>query len=564
METNRAFRTLLAGILWSLSFTLLAAAEVDPIYQLLMMGPREQFIHRRNARLQQLPPPPQVPQIPGPTHNEIDRFVVARWQEAGLSAATEPPPVGTDPVFLRRVYVDVLGRIPTLEETRRFLDDGEPDKRNRLIDELLGRHDEYADHWTPFWEEAIASNPAPIVGGIPSRGDYQDWIRQHFQKNTPFDLIVAELIDPRMPGHRPSELHDILGKPTQSGFILNQTHTNTIQTAAVVGQVFLGTGMKCASCHDHFENEEWPQSRFLGFGGLFQATDLDQIRCEKRIGGPVAAGFPFEIPGAPTTVPEDLEGRLHLAAFMITDPLNPRFSKTLVNRLWRRYLGLGLFEPIDDFRIDTPASHPELLDWLAHDFMTHGYDITHTMRKILNSRTYQLRYDPQLEDRFDTAKRDAPRYCQSPTLRKLTAEQLIDSIRLAAKQSLSSEERLYRVRGTTPLARSLSRPASRNEISTSRPEDTAVVQALELLNGQEYHDLVYQPGGLVQSLIAQSPDRAIPSLYLALLSRDPTFDEQRAIGAYLQPMAGTANPTPEQVGDVLWALMTSAEFQYVH
>ena len=99
-------------------------------------------------------------------------------------------------------------------------------------------------------------------------------------------------------------------------------------------------------------------------------------------------------------MPDDLPGRLHLAAQLITDPANPRFAKTIVNRLWKRYLGLGLFEPADDFRLDVPASHPELLDWLAHDFVEHGCDLKHTIRLILTSRTYQLRYDPQLEDHF--------------------------------------------------------------------------------------------------------------------------------------------------------------------
>src|SRR5437763_11233648 len=142
-------------------------------------------------------------------------------------------------------------------------------------------------------------------------------------------------------------------------------------------------------------------------------------------------------------MPSDIGQRLHMVARLTTDPANPRFAKTTVNRLWRRYLGLGLFEPIDDFRLDSPPANQELLEWLAHDFIEHGYDLKRTIRLILNSRTYQLRYDPKLEDHFDVAKRDLPRYWRSPSLRKLTAEQAIDSIRVAAAQKLDDRMRVY-------------------------------------------------------------------------------------------------------------------------
>jgi len=539
-------------------------AEVDPVFELLLMNPREQFVLRRNARLQQLPAAVPIPDLQGPAHNEIDRFIGAQWQAVNLPAASSPPKLCSDPTFLRRVYLDVIGRVPTLEETQDFLCDQDQDKRRRLIDALLDRVEEYADHWTPFWEEAIASNPSPIVGGIPSRGNHQSWLHAHFVNNTPYDVMVAELLDPRMPGHQASQLHNINGKPTQAGFILNQTHTDTIQTAAVVGQVFLGTGMKCASCHDHFENDEWGQLRFLAFAGLFGGADLAHIRCEKTIGGPVAAAFPFKIPGAPGHPPQGLNDRLHFAAFLLTDPLNPRFSRTVVNRLWRRYLGLGLFEPVDDFRLDVPASHPELLAWLARDFMVHGYDLKHTIRLILNSRTYQLAFDPSCEDRFDTTDRLAPRYFRSPTLRKLTAEQLVDSVRTVTQQHLSSQDRLYRVRASTPLSRSLSRPASRNEVSTLRSEDTAVVQALELLNGIEYHQLIYEPGALTSSTEGQDTDQQVQRLYLAILNREPTAAESRSVTTFLTDTATGSGSNLERMGDAMWALMTAVEFQYIH
>src|SRR5262249_28997464 len=163
--------------------------------------------------------------------------------------------------------------------------------------------------------------------------------------------------------------------------VQNDTHNATVLTAANTAQVFLGTGMKCASCHNHFLNKEWPQARFMAFAGMFATNDVELIRCEKKSGQFAAAKFPFDLPGIQESgqpEPTNAEERLHQMTLLLVDPANPRFAKTLVNRLWKRYLGIGLFAPVDDFRLDQPPVNPELLDWLADDFIRHGYDIKHT------------------------------------------------------------------------------------------------------------------------------------------------------------------------------------------
>jgi hypothetical protein len=303
--------------------------------------------------------------------------------------------------------------------------------------------------------------------------------------------------------------------------------------------------MKCASCHNHFLNPEWPQVRFLAFAGMFAPADLEVIRCEKTSGQYVPAKFPFDIPDAPAAMPKDLDSRLHLAAELLTDPANPRFAKTIVNRLWKRYLGIGFFAPADDFRLNQPSSHPELLEWLSDDFMRHGYDLKHTIRLILNSRTYQLRYDPALEDHFDVAKPKAPRYYRSPSLRRMTCEQFLDSIRVASTQHLDPEQRVYLVKTSTELTRALGKPAVRTEVSTSRPDDVAVVQSLELLNGEEYNKLIYS-AGILKQVEGRTAAEVADRLYKAVLTRPAT--------------PGLPDCPP---GDVLWALFTSPEFQYI-
>jgi hypothetical protein len=327
-----------------------------------------------------------------------------------------------------------------------------------------------------------------------------------------------------MPGFQKSSTANANGKLNVISFILNDNHDDTLQTAANTAQVFLGTEMKCASCHSHFLNKEWPQKRFTAFAGLFGTNNLELIRCEKHSGQFVQAAFPFDLPDVPSDVPRDLDGRLHYLTTLLIDPANPRFAKAIVNRLWKRYLGLGLFEPVDDFRLDRPASNPELLDWLADDFMRHNYDLKHTIRLILNSRTYQLRYNPAVEDHFNVQKPSEPRYARSPSLRRLTAEQFIDSIHKASAKTWD-EKRLFRTTTSTALTRALGRPASRNEISTGRSGDVAVVQSLELLNGDELHEFIYN-GEILDELASQSDRKQIiDQLYWTVLNRPPTAQE---------------------------------------
>lgn len=506
------------------------------------------FIARREVRLASVEPPEE----PAASAHPIDHFIEAAWRRAGLPEADRPPELCHDAAFVRRAYLDVIGVIPTIEEADRFLSSTDPDKRRRLIDELLARDADYAAHWTPFWEDALGSANTELQGGVPTRGNYRKWIEDSFRDNTPFDVLAAELIDPAMPGHKAAVGANANGKVSKVAYIKSETHVDTMQSAANVAQVFLGTSMKCASCHSHFENDEWPQQRFLAFAGMFAGNDLEVIRCEARTGEIVRAAFPFELPGMPSDVPADADGRLRRVAQLLTDPLNPRFARAIVNRLWKRYMGLGLFEPVDDFRLDRPPSHPDLLDWLAYDFMTHGYDLKHTIRVILTSRTYQTRYDAALADVFDVNRPDQPRYFRSPSLRRLTAEQAIDSVRVATMQGLEPASRLYLDTASTALTRSLGKPASRNEISTGRPDDVAVVQALELLNGGDYHALVYT-GTLMAELAHLDAGAAADRLYRAVLARPPTDDERRLAVEYIgsaldrEPAAGPAAAPVELV-----------------
>ncbi len=520
---------------------------------------REHFLRHRIARLALLPPSPVPPKNASAGFNSIDAFLADQWEHETLPEAKSPPRVCDDTAFLRRVYLDLMGMIPSREAAENFLKNPASNKRETLVDTLLARDRDYAAHWTAFWEDALASGNSDYVGGVSTHGTYRYWLQTSLAENKPYDLMVAELLDPTMPGNKNYGVTD--EKKRVGAFLHNRTPRETIQSAANVGQVFLGTGMKCAGCHNHFLNKEWPQKRFLAFAGLLGAGDLELVRCEQPSGKTVPSAFPFELPGAPRDVPKFLDERLHRATLLLIDPTNPRFARTVVNRLWKRYLGLGLFEPVDDFRADRPATNPALLDWLADDFMRHGYDLKHTIRLILTSRAYQLTYNPELEDRFDVEHPGAPRYFRSPALRRLTAEQFIDSLEYSGGKS---HRRINRDDFAPALAIALGRPASRQEVTTSRSDDLAVVQALELLNGTELHDLVYS-SVFVEKLASLASKESVTQIYWTVLSRPPTEREQVLGGTFLAESEKGENETlvREKIGDMLWALFVSPEFQYI-
>src|SRR5436309_1595630 len=205
------------------------AAGNDPAMQkalnILLFSPnnKEKLFAHRALRLALLPKAPEPPSVKAAVFNPIDQFIVAKWEQAGLKEAQAPPAVCSDAAFLRRIFLDVIGVIPTASEAQRFLENSSPDKRAKLVDELLARKAEYAAHWTPFWEEAIGSANVDKVGGIASRGNHRDWISKSFAENKPFDLMVAELIDPTLPGYRKPIISEANGKRVFAAYIRNES-----------------------------------------------------------------------------------------------------------------------------------------------------------------------------------------------------------------------------------------------------------------------------------------------------------------------------------------------------
>lgn len=488
----------------------------------------------REDRLAKMPPPPEPPQTNLEVNNPIDAFIVAKWPD---EAAFTPC---SDEAFIRRVYLDGIGLIPTANEVREFLASEDPDKRSKLIDEVLSRNRDYAIHWSQFWEDALCSN-GNHQGGVGTRANFRDFIIESFENNKPYDVFVAQLLDPQAVRYR-------------GGYVQSETHMDSLQTAADIGQVFMGTRMKCASCHDHFLNFEWSQKRFLGFASFFSEENLEVIRCEVKKGEFVPPKFMFDNGAAAPEQLSELEGRLHEVTHLIVDPNNPRFASSLVNRLWKRYTGLGLVEPVDDFREDTPPSHPQLLEWMSYEFAKQGYDVKHMVSLIMNSRTYQQAFDPDRAD-WHQAGLASERRFESPAHRRLTCEQVLDSIKVAFD---IDEKRTAFDATSTPLSRALGRPETRNEPIITRSDEVAVLQALQLLNGETLHTMVYNSPLPKQLAAMNDPDRAVEEAFLRVLSRYPSEQEKGLTLDFLSEATGET-----AWGDMLWALAVSPEFHYI-
>ncbi len=328
----------------------------------------------------------------------IDRLLDKRLAEAKIPAS----PPADDAEFLRRVSIDLTGRIPTLERARAFLESSDPDKRSQVIEELLASR-EHGLHFATLWRNLIApSNP---VKGKPAPDRFTPWLAEQFQRNRGWDQIVSDLLT----------AEGDLGRDVQTTFILANSESFQPQANLLAGSTarfFLGVQVRCAECHDH-PFAEWKQSDFWGLAAFFGrlrntsqkgppfllTEDLDPSASARPTGAAIVipsgagkgAGQTVKarfLLGAQPTFPDEGKLRPALAAW-VTSAENPFFARALVNRQWSWLFGRGFVNPVDDFREGNPISHPELLQLLAEEFRSSGHDLKHLLRCICNSQAYQ-------------------------------------------------------------------------------------------------------------------------------------------------------------------------------
>ncbi len=333
-----------------------------------------------------------------PRHNLIDDHVATGWERLRLT----PSAAASDAKYLRRVYLDIIGQLPTVEETRAFLNDPIPDKRDRLVDALLVRP-EYAEHWANKWADLLRPNPYHV--GIKATLNYDLWIRDGFRKNKPYDQFVRELL-------------------TAQGSTFRQGNTTYFrdrrqpdELTTITSQLFLGVRLECAKCHQH-PFESYSQADFYSFAAYFAKIGRKGTGISAPISGSEEFIFTASkgdvthpvtgevLPPRPLfgTAPEVVEGsdpRVSLAAW-ITSPENPFFAQTMANRVWADLMGRGLVEPVDDLRATNPATNPALLEALGKDFAGNGFNIKQLIRRITTSSVYGLSSIPTERNVADT------------------------------------------------------------------------------------------------------------------------------------------------------------------
>jgi len=542
-----------------------------------------------------------VPETNAPVHNAVDRFIGRRLDDKNEAAA----PLTDDLTFLRRVTLDTVGLPPTPEQIAAFVADRSPDRRANVVKRLLA-DPSWADHWVGYWQDVLAENPGILKPTLNNTGPFRWWLHQAFRDNMPVDRFVTEIV--LMEGSK------FGGAPAGFG-MATENDAPLAAKAHVLGKAFLGIDLQCARCHDA-PFQPFKQKDTFSLAALLarapqavpptstvKVTDPSRpprVQVTLKPGVKVAPVWPFpqlapaELPAGLVRKTDDPRERF---AAILTSPRNERFAQVIVNRLWKRYLGLGLVESVDDWQ-DPKPSHPELLSFLARELITHDYDLKHVAGLILNSHTYQRTVQPGSSA---TAGPDN-RLFASPMRRRLSAEQMVDSLFAVAGKEFHSEEltldpegrqkmadmlnlgRPTRAWEFTSLSNDRDRPAlslpvaqsiidllttfgwrdSRQNPLTIRDETPTPLQPLLLANGvvgTRITRLSDDSAFTTLALKDQPAAQLVDALFERVLTRKPTAEERDALAAVLtdgytqrqtSAPVNTAKPTTRQTA-VSWA-----------
>jgi hypothetical protein len=528
------------------------------------------------ARLMVLtqPRPASYPKIP--ENNFIDRHIFGKLKKMGII----PAPLSTDAEFIRRVSLDIAGVLPTSRQVRDFVASKDPDKRARLIDELLERP-EYQDVMTIQWSELLRVNR--IFLQEQGVRQYTAYIRDSFAENRPFDQFVRDLIGSvAYTREQVEKSRDGQTRAEQAIYRKASGHYNgpinyyrvtadPTELTTSTSQVFLGVRLDCARCHNH-PFDRWTMKDFYGFAAYFAGTgytagkNRDELAVYVDKNGQIVnpRTNQVELP-KPLTAAEgtaDPEGRRHkLLAEWITSRDNPFFARAVVNRFWKHFFGRGIVHPVDDFRATNPPVNEPLLDALAKDFIAHNYDVKHLIRTICNSRAYQL------SDKTNpTNERDTKNFSYFYS-KRLGPEELFDAIVTATGVPESFGGAVARRATNLPDNNTPSYfldvfGRSRRLQVQERSEATSMAQALHLMNGDTINNRIKHPEGRIATLLKSqlSPKEVIEEIFLSTLCRFPDAREIQLSLTYIEQ-----SPTPKEgYEDLMWAILNSREFIFNH
>jgi hypothetical protein len=494
---------------------------------------------------------PQLPQV-----NYIDELVDAKLRQLGYV----PSGLARDEEFLRRVYLDVLGQLPTLEETRQFLADSRPDKRRLLIDQLLSRP-EHARFWALKWGDLLRLTAQQV--GPSGVFKYHRWLERAFAQNMPYDEFVRQLLLAR---------GSTLENPPANFY---RTTSDAQDSVESVCQLFLGARVQCAKCHNH-PFERWTQDDYYGLAAFFHRVQKkksprsDELWVFVATSGEVTQPRTGKVmkpwlPGRGTVDAADVPDRREIFVQWLTSPDNLWFAQVEANRIWSFVMGRGLVDPPDDFRESNPPSNAALLDALARDLVAHGFDRRHLLRQILNSRTYQADFRPNPLNQDDT------RYGSHYLPRMLSAEQLLDAIGAVTEVPEPLEGLPAGTRATQLPApdlvkheflKAFGQPERQTVCACERNTEANLSMAIQFFNGPVIYQKLRDPNNRFRRLLAagRAPEAILDELYLAAVCRMPTAEERAAALAHL---ASKDDPAAA-LEDITWAILNTNEFLFQH
>jgi hypothetical protein len=472
---------------------------------------------------------------------KIDEHIAARWE----GRAVTPAPVADDAEFVRRLHLDLHGRIPDILAARDFAENPAKDKREKLVARLLGE-ERYAVHWANVWRAWLLPESADPQG-FGEAQSFERWLSGRLRKNTPYSELVRDLL-----------VANQLAHSTAARSFLAAREFKPEEVAAAVSRLFLGVKLECARCHNH-PFASWKKQQFWELAAFF---------------GPLATPGQIKVPMATKTVrARFLDGkpanplgdakadvRNELADWMAARD-NPYFARAAVNRVWEYLLGTGLIEPLDEEGPDNPPSHPDLLDLLAKQFIAHQFDLKYLLQAITLSRAYQ-RTTAQSHP-----SQDDPRLFARAQLRGLSPEQLYDSLIVAAGRE-DEPERVAPARSPFELNSPRAEFARRFPAPNKRSlQETSILQALFLMNGEVVQEAVSVAKNRNLTVLALgkigSTARCVERLFLIALSRKPTARESARLVKYLD-RGGPSGDRAKALEDAFWALLNSTEFCLNH
>ncbi|HZN37004.1 MAG TPA: DUF1549 and DUF1553 domain-containing protein [Pirellulaceae bacterium] len=507
-----------------------------------------------------------------PRRNFIDELVLAKLQ----ALRVPPSPRCTDAEFLRRAYLDTIGTLPTADEAREFLDDTAADKRDRLIDELLGRP-EFVDYWTYRWSDLLLLSGERLRP--KSIETYYAWIRERVARNQPWDEFVKELVTASGSTHE---------NGAANFFALHQDPEGMAETVA---QAFMGLSINCAKCHNH-PLEKWTNDQYYsfanmfsrvrakGWGGDFRNGDGNRVVYTDTQGELIQPSRgvpqpPAPLDGQPLAFEATADRRLAVAEWLASSD-NPYFTRAIVNRVWANFFGVGLVEAVDDLRLTNPASNEELLNAAARHLIAHRYNLKELMRTILESETYQRTSQPLPENQAD--ERFYSRYYP----RRLKAEVLLDAIsqvtavptdfKAGTPDSRKPGPALPKIKRALHLPdgfvesyflSAFGKPDRLITCECERSNEPSMTQVLHLYNGDTVNQKLAKPGSAAEKALAEVDNKQIvESLYLAALSRLPTEKESASLVETLS--AAPVEERRQAIEDLHWSVLTSREFLFNH